>query len=55
MSYIDNNDIKCEDVVKRLGIDIDFVLNFDQQITNMCKQEGHDGPYIAHLIGSRPF
>ena len=35
---IDNNDIKCEDVVKLLGIDIDFMLNFDQQITNMCKK-----------------
>ena len=35
---IDNNNIKCEDSVKLLGIDIDFMLNFDQQITNMCKK-----------------
>ena len=35
---IDNNNIKCEDTVKLLGIDIDFMLNFDQQITNMCKK-----------------
>jgi hypothetical protein len=35
---INNNDIKCEDVVKLLGNDIDFMLNFDQQITNMCKK-----------------
>ncbi len=27
-----------EDVVKLLGIDIDFLINFDQQISNMCKK-----------------
>ena len=35
---IGDNTIKCEDVVKLLGIDIDFLINFDQQISNMCKK-----------------
>ena len=35
---IDNNEIQCEETVKLLGIDIDFMLNFEQQITNMCKK-----------------
>ena len=27
-------DIKCDDVVKLLGIDMDFKLNFDNKISN---------------------
>ena len=30
-------DIKCDDEVKLLGIDIDYRLNFDQ-ISNICKK-----------------
>jgi len=35
---IDNVTIKCEESVKLLGVDIDFLLNFDQQISKMCKK-----------------
>jgi hypothetical protein len=35
---IDNVTIKCEDCVKLLGVDIDFLLNFDIQVTRMCKK-----------------
>ena len=35
---IDNKTVKCDDSVKLLGIDIDYMLNFDQQIKNMCKK-----------------
>ena len=31
-------DIKCDEVVKLLGIDIDFRLNFDNHISNICKK-----------------
>ena len=31
-------DIKCDEVVKLLGIDIDFRLNFDNHISNICKR-----------------
>ena len=29
-------DIPCEENVKLLGVELDFVLNFDKQIKNMC-------------------
>ena len=29
---------KCDDSVKFLGIDVDYMLNFDQQIKNMRKK-----------------
>ena len=32
--------IKCEDQVKLLGIEIDFLLNFDAQISIICKKSG---------------
>ena len=35
---IDNVTIKCEESVKLLGVDIDFLLNFDLQISRMCKK-----------------
>ena len=31
-----NTQIKCEDVVKLLGVDIDHQLNYDQYISNLC-------------------
>ena len=30
--------ISCDDVVKLLGVDIDFRLNFDYHIANICKK-----------------
>jgi hypothetical protein len=35
---IDNVIIHSEDCVKLLGVDIDFLLNFDKQVTRMCKK-----------------
>ena len=29
---------KCDEVVKLLGVDIDFMLNFDCHIKNICKK-----------------
>ena len=29
-------DIPCEETVKLLGVELDFMLNFDKQIKNMC-------------------
>ena len=28
----------CEETVKLLGIEIDYLLNFDTQVSNMCKK-----------------
>jgi hypothetical protein len=30
--------ISCDEVVKLLGVDIDFMLNFDRLIKNICKK-----------------
>ena len=35
---IEGINITCENTVKLLGIDIDFLLNFNYQITRMCKK-----------------
>ena len=35
---IDGTEIKCEEQVKLLGIEIDFLLNFDAQISIICKK-----------------
>ena len=31
--------IICDEVVKLLGIDIDFILSFDSHISNICKKQ----------------
>ena len=30
--------VKCEDSIKLLGVTIDFKLDFDEHISNVCKQ-----------------
>ena len=35
---IANVNIKYEDNVKLLGVELDYKLNFDMQITKMCKK-----------------
>ena len=37
---VSDTDIKCEDVVKLLGVDIHYQLNFDQHISNLCRKAG---------------
>ena len=32
------NIVRCEDSVKLLGVTIDFQLNFDDHISNVCKK-----------------
>ena len=35
---IGQNEIKCEQKVKLLGVELDYQLNFDPQVTNLCKK-----------------
>jgi len=37
MFNIDDVNIAREDQVKLLGVDLDFLLDFDAQITRLCK------------------
>lgn len=36
--HIGTNEILCEDEVKLLGVNLDFQLNFDSKVTNLCKK-----------------
>ena len=36
--YIESANISCDEVVKLLGIDIDYQLNFDKHIKNICSK-----------------
>jgi len=38
MFNIDDVNIACEDQVKLLGLDLDILLDFDAQITRLCKK-----------------
>lgn len=35
---LNGNTIKCKDVVKLLGVTIDFELNFNTRIANICEK-----------------
>ena len=35
---LDNNLIECEEIVKLLGVTIDFELNFIVHVSNICKR-----------------
>ena len=41
--------IKCEDVVKLLGVDIDYQLNFYQHISNLCRKAGQQLNVLKRL------
>ena len=51
-----NHQINCEDVVKLLGVDIDYQLNFDQHISNLCRKASQQlnvlkrlSPFLSRL------
>ena len=41
--------INCEDVVKLLGVDIHYQLNFDQHISNLCRKAGQQLNVLKRL------
>ena len=46
---ISNSGIKCEELVKLLGIDIDYQLNFDQHISSLCRKAGQQLNVLKRL------
>ena len=36
--HIQNSDFTCEKTVKLLGIEIDYQLNFDAQVSSICRK-----------------
>ena len=46
---VSDTQINCEDVVKLLGVDIDYQLNFDQHISNLCRKAGQQLNVLKRL------
>ena len=46
---VSDTQINCEDVVKLLGVDIDYQLNFDQHIGNLCRKAGQQLNVLKRL------
>ena len=53
---VSDTQINCEDVVKLLGLDLDYQLNFDQLISNLCRKAGQQlnvlkrlSPFLSRL------
>ena len=52
---IPDTEIICEEVVKLLGVDIDYKLNFDQHIIKLCRKAGQQlnvlrlSPFLSRL------
>ena len=46
---VSDTQINCEDVVKLLGVDIDYQLNFDQHISNLCRKAGQQLNVLERL------
>ena len=44
-----DNEIICEEVVKLSGIDIDYKLNFDQHISDLCRKAGQQLNVLKRL------
>ena len=54
---IESANISCDEVVKLLGIDIDYQLNFDKHIKNICRkasqQLGND--HLTRVVRKKNF
>ena len=49
-------EVRIKNVLRnQLSSQIRFVMTWLTIIAQIDIQEGHNGPYIAHLIGWRPF
>ena len=46
------NIFKCEDSVKLLGVTIDFKLDFEEHISNVCKKASHQLNVLKRIGGN---
>ena len=46
---IQNHNVKCEDSVKLLGVTIDYMLNFDLNISDICKKAAKQINVLSRL------
>ena len=49
---VSKTQINCEDVLELLGVDIDYQLNFDQHISNLCRKAGQQLNVLKRLSDS---
>ena len=45
------SEIKCEDSVELLGVTIDFMLNFDTRVSNICRNKAAKQINVLLRIG----
>ena len=53
---VSGSEIKCDKMVKLLGVDIDYQLNFENHINDLCRKAGQQlnvlkrlSPYLSKL------
>ena len=44
-----NNTVKCEESVKLLGVTVDYMLNFDSHISDICKKAARQINVLCRL------
>jgi hypothetical protein len=47
---IESANISCDEVVKLLGIDIDYQLNFDTHIKNICRKASQQLSVLKRIV-----
>ena len=47
--FLNGTEIKCEDSVKLLGVTIDYLLNFDLHVSNICKKAARQIKVLLRL------
>ena len=47
--FLNGTEIKCEDSVKLLGVTIDYLLNFDLHVSNICKKAARQNNVFIRL------
>ena len=47
--FLNGTEIKCEDSVKLLGVTIDYLLNFDLHVSNICKKAARQIDVLLRL------
>ena len=50
--FLNGTEIKCEDCVKLLGITIDYLLNFDLHVSNICKKKLKDKLMFYYVLAN---
>ena len=48
--HIESANISCDEVVKLLGIDIDYQLNLDKHVKNICRKASQQLSVLKRIV-----